>query len=52
MNSRPKPITKTSLTMRIENGLSSVSANVSSDALSNATPSSRDSGDRHHRQKK
>ncbi len=45
-------MTKTSLTTRIANGLSSVSANVSSDSLSNATPSSRDSGDRHQRQKK
>ncbi len=52
MNSAPKPSTKSSLTMKTDSGFTSVSAKVSSAALSSDTPRTRDSGDRHQRQKK
>ena len=50
-NSAPKPSTKTSLTMKIDRGWSSVLAKLISPGLPAYTPMSRDSGARHQRQK-
>ena len=50
-NSAPKPTTKISLTMKIDSGSTSVFAKFTRPGLEKYTPSSRDSGDRHHRQK-